>query len=80
MAGRTSLSLTEERERRLERLRKDTGEKTNAKAIDQAARHHRLSKLDVEALADDLEDEYQEDADQRALGSFRLEVSVDIVD
>jgi hypothetical protein len=76
--GRTSLNLTDKRERWLERAKEKTGENTNSGAIDKALLHYLDTCREVEKLADELEDEFQQEADKYAVGNFDIEVAVEV--
>jgi hypothetical protein len=76
--GRTSLNITDKRERWLERAKEKTGENTNAGAIDKALLHYLDTCREVDGLADDLEEEFQQEADKYAVGNFDLNVTVEV--
>ena len=76
--SRTSLNLTDKRERWLERTKDKTGENTNSGAIDKALLHYLDTCRDMEKLAEELEEEFQETADRHALGTWDLNVTVEI--
>lgn len=77
MADQTSLSLTDSRERRLNRIKDLFGEATNAKAIDSAAHHAVQTERDLEELERKLENRFQREANRHELGAVSISVSVE---
>jgi hypothetical protein len=78
MSNRTSLRLNDVRERRLDRLKETFDENTNAKALDRASMHALRDRERVDELAEELEDEFQEEADRYVGGLFSLDVEVSV--
>jgi len=77
---RYSYRLDDPRKRRLDKIEEDIEKDSRAAAIDEATRHYLAARADLEDLAEELEERYQEDADEHALGTWDLEVSVDVVE
>jgi len=51
---------------------------SRAGAIDEATKHYLRAMEDLEDVAEQLEEEFQEVADRHALGTWELSVTVDI--
>jgi hypothetical protein len=77
---RYSYRLDEVRQRRLEAVEDEITEESKAAAIDEATKHYLRAKEDLEELADELEQRFQDEADERALGTWELDVEVSVVD
>ena len=74
----TTLRLNETRKRRLDKVEDQVDKNSRAGAIDEATKHYLRAREDLEELAEELEDEFQERADQHALGTWELNVTVEI--
>ena len=74
----TTLRLNDTRRRRLNRVEKNVDKNSRAGAIDEATKHYLRAREDLEDLAEELEEEFQERADSHALGTWELSVTVEI--
>ena len=74
----TTLRLNDTRKRRLDRVEKNVDKNSRAGAIDEATKHYLRALREVEDVAEELEEEFQEVADRHALGTFELEVEVSV--
>lgn len=74
----TTLRLNETRKRRLNNVEDHVDRNSRAGAIDEATKHYLRTRKDLEDLAEELEEEFQESADRHALGTWELNVTVEI--
>jgi len=74
----TTLRLNDTRRRRLDSVEDLVEKNSRAGAIDEATKHYLRAREDLEDIAEDLEEEFQEVADRHALGTWELSVSVEI--
>ena len=74
----TTLRLNETRKRRLDSVEDLVEKNSRAGAIDEATKHYLRAREDLEDLADELEEEFQEVADRHALGTWELDVSIEV--
>jgi predicted DNA-binding protein len=74
----TTLRLNDTRKRRLNSVEDHIDKNSRAGAIDEATKHYLRAREDLEDLAEELEDEFQEHADRHALGTWELNVTVEI--
>ena len=72
----TTLRLNDTRRRRLDRVEEDVDKNSRAGAIDKATKHYLRARED---LAGTLEERFQAEADERALGTWELDVEVSVV-
>jgi len=77
---RYSYRLDDVRQRRLEAVEDEITEESKAAAIDEATKHYLRAKEDLEELAEELEQRFQAEADERALGTWELDVEVSVVE
>lgn len=76
----TTLRLNDRRRRRLDRVEENVEKNSRAGAIDEATKHYLRAKEDLEELADELEQRFQDEADERALGTWGLDVEVSVAE
>jgi len=76
----TTLRLNDTRRRRLDRVEEEVDKNSRAGAIDEATKHYLRAKQDLEDLAEELEQRFQDEADERALGTWELDVTVEVSD
>jgi len=76
----TTLRLNDRRRRRLDRVEEEVDKNSRAGAIDEATKHYLRAKEDLEDLAEELEQRFQAEADERALGTWNLDVTVEVSD
>jgi metal-responsive CopG/Arc/MetJ family transcriptional regulator len=76
----TTLRLNDTRKRRLDRVEEEIDKNSRAGAIDEATKHYLRAKKDLEDLAEELEQRFQAEADERALGTWELDVEVSVVE
>jgi predicted DNA-binding protein len=76
----TTLRLNDTRRRRLNRVEENVDKNSRAGAIDEAAKHYLRAKEDLEDLAEELEQRFQAEADERALGTWELDVTVGLAE
>jgi len=74
----TTLRLNDRRRRRLEGVEDLIEKNSRAGAIDEATKHYLRAREDLEDVAEELEEEFQEVADRHALGTFEPGVSVTV--
>jgi metal-responsive CopG/Arc/MetJ family transcriptional regulator len=76
----TTLRLNDTRKRRLDRVEEEIDKNSRAGAIDEATKHYLRAREDLEELAGELEQRFQAEADERALGTWELDVEVSVVE
>jgi predicted DNA-binding protein len=74
----TTLRLNDRRRRRLDRVEDNVDKNSRAGAIDEATKHYLRAREDLEDLAEELEQRFQDEADERALGTWNLDVTVEV--
>jgi predicted DNA-binding protein len=74
----TTLRLNDRRRRRLDRVEDNVDKNSRAGAIDEATKHYLRAREDLEDLAEELEQRFQDEADERALGTWELDVTVEV--
>ena len=74
----TTLRLNDTRKRRLNSVEDVVDKNSRAGAIDEATKHYLRAREDLEDVAEELEEEFQEVADRHALGTWKLDVSVEV--
>jgi predicted DNA-binding protein len=74
----TTLRLNDTRRRRLDRVEEGVDKNSRAGAIDEATKHYLRAKEDLEDLAEELEQRFQAEADERALGTWELDITVEV--
>jgi predicted DNA-binding protein len=77
---RYSYRLGDTRKRRLNKIEDDIQKDSRAAAIDEATKHYLRAREDLEDIAEELEEEFQERADRHALGTWELDVTVEVED
>jgi len=74
----TTLRLNDTRKRRLDSVEELVEKNSRAGAIDEATKHYLRARENLEDVSEELEEEFQEVADRHTLGTWNLDVSVEL--